>query len=59
MVRYHPSMVSIEIFADKANKIGKLIDISVGMVAVIGERESILELKKQLSPHIKDLRYTN
>lgn len=49
---YHPSMVSSENFAYKANEMGKLIDISVGMVAVIGERESILELKKQLSPHI-------
>lgn len=49
---YHPSMVDAEVFAAKANRLEQYVDISVGMVAVPEDLESISELKKHLSPSI-------
>lgn len=49
---YHPSMVSPEAFASKANKLHRFMPISVGMVAVPEDLEAIGQLKKRLLPDI-------
>ncbi|SNT24883.1 Hydroxymethylpyrimidine pyrophosphatase [Anaerovirgula multivorans] len=49
---FHPTMVSAKHFAEKANYLHKYLDISVGMVAIPGTIDKILELKQELDPNV-------
>lgn len=49
---FHSTMVSVEEFGKKANYLHKYLDISVGIVAIPGAIDKILELKQKLDPKI-------